>query len=494
MNDKDSNIRSELSFTFAGLGERLKGLTSDIQNKIRANQVVVADNNNYLDSIREAVEKNTRMAKGELPIPDSNPTVNSQTKISEVPFIENHMRENPSSIKTVKEAVQNQSSTKKEEVNTPPPDLLNKKKVKGLEASLKTRVFGQDETITEVVDVLTVAALKIKVNAKKPAGCYFFAGPSGVGKTELAQSIADQLGVPLLKINSGEYGLEHEVSKLIGAPPGYAGCDEDGVLTGFVKTKGACVVLFDEIEKAHPSIDKILLSIMDHGECGTNKGESVSFTQTIIISTSNIGAEVEYLPAEAFLENEKELTLFSKEYKEKNSKATIEEINEHFIKSEKNDLRMDYIKSELRPEIINRYDSIFHFNALTLEVYAKVAKKFLVQLTESVQKEHHFELKYTDKLIDWMLKKSYDPAMGGRPARKFIEKIVIKPLAKYMLDDDFEISVKENKEILMDLNKDGNVCFKGKNRKILGVLENTEELVSRIEIGKFSKSSKSTKP
>lgn len=488
MNDNDNDIRNELSFTLSNLKGRLSNLTSNVQNKIRTNQTVIADNNSYLESIRKNIEKNIQMAKGEIPIPDSPKTTE---KISDVPFIDNHMKENPSSIKTVKQSTQNQSANKKDEAVTPPAPLLDKKKVKGLSVTLKARVFGQNETVDEVVDILKVAALKIKVNEKKPAGCYFFAGPSGVGKTELAQSIADQLGVPLLKINSGEYGLEHEVSKLIGAPPGYAGCDEDGVLTGFVKTKGACVILLDEIEKAHSSIDKILLSIMDHGECGTNKGETVSFTETIVIATSNLGAEVEYIPAETFLLDQKELESFSTDYKQRfNSKATNEEIDSLFVQFKKNELRMEYIKEGLRPEIINRYDSIFHFNSLSPEIYAKVANKFLTILTASIQKEHNFELKYTEKLVDWMVKRSYDPAMGGRPARKFIEKIVIKPLADYMLEDHFENSVKEHKEISMDLKKDGNVCFKGKNGKILGVLENTEELVSRIEVGKFSKSNK----
>lgn len=502
MNDKDNEIHSELSLTFAGLGARLKGLTTDIQNKIRTNQAVVSDNNNYLDSIRETVEKNAKMANGEIPIPESSAfSPATQTKVSNVPFIDNHMKENPNAMKTVKQATQNKTLVKKEVDNTPPPQLLDKKKVKGLNETLKTRVFGQDETIAEVVDILKVAALKIKVNPKKPAGCYFFAGPSGVGKTELAQSIADQLGVPLLKINCGEYGLEHEVSKLIGAPPGYSGSDQDGVLTGFVKEKKACVVLFDEIEKAHSSIDKILLSIMDHGECGTNKPqvnedgtsnfETVSFTQTIIIGTSNLGADVEYIPAETFLLDTKELESFGIDYKKRfNSKAEQEEINKLFVQFKKNEIRMEYIKEGLRPEIINRYDSIFHFNSLSPEIYAKVANKFLIQLSDSIQKEHNFDLKFTEKLVSWMVEKSYDPAMGGRPARKFIEKIVIKPLTDYMLDDDFDNSIKDNKEISMDLNKDGNVCFKGKNRKILGVLQNTDELVSRIEVGKFSKSAK----
>lgn len=492
MNDNDNNIRNELGFTLKSLGDRLKGITSEIQNKIKDNQAESNAQLDYLEQIRNTVENNVKMSKGDAPIPEVPSKPVSTEKTSNVPFIDNHMKENPEAAKTVKQAVQGKTETKSAvDPNAPPPQLLDKKKVKGLYDTLTQRVFGQDETVTEVVDILKVAALKIKVNAKKPAGCYFFAGPSGVGKTELAQSIADQLGVPILKLNMGEYGLEHEVSKLIGAPPGYAGSDQDGALTGFIKQNPACVVLLDEIEKAHFSIDKILLSIMDHGECGTNKGETVSFTETIVISTSNLGAEVEYISSEDLLMNRAAVELYGIQYKEKfNSKADDAEVEHHFVQHKKNELRMEYIKEGLRPEIINRYDSIFHFNSLTPEIYGKVVNKFLKSLTGSIQKEHEFELKFSEKLVNWIVERSYDPAMGGRPARKFIEKIVIKPLADYMLEDDFEIAAKEHKEITMDLNKDGNVCFKGKNRKILGTLDNTEELVARIEVGKFSKSPK----
>jgi ATP-dependent Clp protease ATP-binding subunit ClpA len=334
-----------------------------------------------------------------------------------------------------------------------PIKLLDRKKVKALEAKLQERVFGQNEVIEEVTDILKVAALGIKINKEKPAGCYLFTGPSGVGKTELAQSVADSLGVPLLIINMGEYGLEQDVTKLIGTSKGYVGYNEGGLLTNFVKENPACVILFDELEKGHSSIDKILLSVMDKGSCTDNKGNEVKFKETIIISTSNLGAEVEYI---------RDLT-----------------------KEEKNHIRMQSIKGGLRPEIINRYDSIFHFNALSAEIYKLVTDKFLNKLNETMLEEHEFTLKFTPKLIDFIVEKSYDPAMGGRPARKFIEKVVIKPLSDYMLEDEFEEAAKTSAVITMDLNKDGNIYFKAKN-KILGVLDNTAEIVGRIEEGKFT--------
>lgn len=332
--------------------------------------------------------------------------------------------------------------------------LLDRSKIKTLGDALRQKVFGQDQVIDEIVDILKVAALNIKINKNKPAGCYLLAGPSGVGKTELAQTLAEQLNVPILKINMGEYSQEQDISKLIGTAKGLVGYDEGGLLTNFVKENPSAVILFDELEKADPSIDKILLSIMDHGTCTANDGTEVSFKETIIISTSNLGAEVEYYP--------------------------------DLSKSEKDTLRMDYIKGHLKPEIINRYDSIFHLNSLSPDIYKKVTLKFLSHLIKSINEEHKFSLQFSDKLIDFIVDKSYDPAMGGRPARKFIEKLIIKPLADYMLEEEFEKSILNNPLISMDINKKGNLYFKGKNNKILGTLENTNELVSIIENGKFT--------
>lgn len=337
--------------------------------------------------------------------------------------------------------------------------LLTKQKVRDLASILKTRVFGQDPVINEVVNILKVAALNLKINQQKPAGCYLFAGPSGVGKTELAQAMADSLNVPILKINMGEYGLEQDVTKLIGTSKGYVGYQEGGLLTNFVKENPACIILFDELEKAHSSIDKILLSTMDHGICTDNKGVEVSFKETIIISTSNLGAEAEYFP--------------------------------DMTKAEKDAYRMNEIKQGLRPEIINRYDSIFHFDSLSPDIYRLVCDKFTKSLAKQIKEHHHFELKFSEKMMNFIVEKSFDPAMGGRPARKFIEKVVTQPLTERMLEDDFEDLVKIHTEVTFDLNKAGNICFKGNRGKVLGVLENTAEEVARIEATKFTNKSNS---
>jgi ATP-dependent Clp protease ATP-binding subunit ClpA len=459
-----NDTTNDISSTLAALRNKLQEATNDLLNKqhknIETNSKAITRSNSILDELSQTIQNNVDTLK-KYGMTDKDTPV----------FMRNHIAEkiqeekiNPSLITSrVQELETTKPLTAQKEKDGSETEvkkdvkLLDKKKVRELAASLKARVFGQDTVIDEVIDFLNVSALRLQINKGKPAGCYLFAGPSGVGKTELAQSISDQLGVPLLKINMGEYGLEQDVTKLIGTSKGYIGYNEGGLLTNFVSENPACVILFDELEKAHFSIDKILLSIMDHGTCTDNNGKEVYFKETIIISTSNLGAEIEY---------ETDLD-----------------------KDTKDMLRMDCIKEGLRPEIINRYDSTFHFSSLSPEIYKLVTNKFLSKLNDNMLEEHGFNMKFTPKLIDFIVEKSFDPAMGGRPARRFIEKIVIKPLAEYMLLDEFEDIAKTNKEITMDLNKKNQIYFKS-NRKILGVLENTAELVTRIENSKFTNKSR----
>lgn len=432
--------------------------------------------NYILENIEETVNNNLQnlsqnnVNNSELPLfiqnhlNENNLTINDIQQNTEDKSIKESIvsdSNNNSTINLTKEKIEDNSQPEQEK--TPKNDiktkkLLTKNRVRELPNNLKTVVFGQDEVIEEIVDVLKVATLNIKINKEKPAGCYLLAGPTGCGKTEIAVSLAKFLGenytdIPILKINMGEYGMENDVTKLIGAPPGYKGYEESGLLTNFVKANPACVILLDELEKAHASIDKILLSIMDHGTCTDNKGNIVSFKETIIISTSNLGAEIEY--------------------------------EKDFSKEKKHEYRMERIKEGLRPEILNRYDSIFQCNAISLEVYKKILEKFLKSLIISIHEEHKIELSYSEKILNWACEVSYDPAMGGRPARRFIEQIIIKPLADQMINETLDIE--NNKEIILDLNKDLNVCFKNKKRKILGVMENTSKLLEKIKNSKFVK-------
>jgi ATP-dependent Clp protease ATP-binding subunit ClpA len=467
MRDKDTNIRNELSLTFWSISEKIKDITNEIQNKIKTNKEKNFENNDYLANIEKTLEENARLAKGEIPLLEtsvSSKFSNSITneKYSDIPFINNHLKENPESIKKI---IENKNNKELKETKYDPnillPALVKPETVMKLEEEIKNKVFGQDQVISDIVQIFKVAALNFRINPVKPVGAYLFAGPSGVGKTELASTIASTLGVEFLKIDMGELSQEHEVNaKLIGAPAGYVGSEEEGLLVRTVKEHPNCVILLDEIEKAHHSIDKILLGILDKGVARTNKGEIVRFQETVIICTSNLGAEVEYFT--------------------------------HLTTEEKHKERMNYIKDSLRPELISRFDKIFQFNSLKPDIYKKIIQnKFLNQLTNMAKNKHNFDLKFSDKIVDWIVEKSYDPALGGRPAAKFIELIVLNPLVNYILINysEFKNIVEYNKELLIDLNKNGQVCFKGKNKKILNVLENTEELLKEFNSTKFTEES-----
>jgi ATP-dependent Clp protease ATP-binding subunit ClpA len=362
-------------------------------------------------------------------------------------FISNVIAENLTSTST-------QQAVDKKENTEPEAKLLTRSKIAHLEATLKKNVFGQNEVIEEVTNVLKTAVVNLKVNKDKPAGSFFFAGPSGVGKTELALAIAEALGVPVLKLNMGEYALEQEAAKLLGAPPGYAGYEEGGRISNFIEANPLCIILFDEYEKAHHSIDNILLSIMDKGICQDNKGKDVKFKQTIIIGTSNLGGKVEYIP--------------------------------NLTQEEKNEYRMEAIKEKLRPEIIGRYDGIFHFHPLSFDVYCQIITKFLNNISKAAKEEHGMNLSFSPSIVELIAKRSNDPALGGRPAGKFIEKIITIPLANFLIADDYEQKIIDNPEIQMDINEKGNIYFRGNNDIVLGELENTEDAIVRLEKTRFS--------
>lgn len=456
-NDFLTNLRTKMNEKIQQNNEKRNKLFSDMDEIINAN----------LTLIKEATDFNPDTSNTPPFILNNRRDMESERRNPNNVTMADLLNENKSNSKPEQEDPQksqslNQKAPAKDEPKKPVEKLLDRKKIKELSAKLSAKVFGQEPVINEVVDILKVAALNIRANKKKPAGNYMFAGPSGVGKTELARSLADSLEAPIIVVNMGEYGLEQDVTKLIGTSPGYVGYAEGGVLTNFVSENPRCIVLLDEIEKAHPSVDKILLSILDHGICTDNKGKEVAFDQTIVITTSNLGAEVEYFT--------------------------------HLTKEQKDAERMSAIKENLRPEIINRFDSIFHFASLSKDVYEKVVAKMFESIQKNVHEEHGFELKYSDKMMKFIVDKSYDPAMGGRPARRFIEKIVLKSLVDFMLEDHFEKSIETHKTITFDINKDGNIYFKGKGNKSLGVLNNTKELVAIFESGKFTEKTEEEKP
>jgi ATP-dependent Clp protease ATP-binding subunit ClpA len=274
-------------------------------------------------------------------------------------------------------------------------------KLKTLERDLKSVVFGQDKALDVLASAVKMSRSGLgKVD--KPIGAFLFSGPTGVGKTEAAKQLAYIMGIELIRFDMSEYMEQHAVSRLIGAPPGYVGFDQGGLLTEAVTKKPHCVLLLDEIEKAHPAIFNVLLQVMDHGTLTDNNGRKADFRNVIIVMTTNAGAETM-------------------------SKSTIGFTNPR----EAGDEMVD-IKRLFSPEFRNRLDAIVSFRALDENIVLRVVDKFLLQL-ETQLAEKKVEVTFTDKLRKHLAKKGFDPLMGARPMQRLIQDTIRRGLADELL-------------------------------------------------------------
>ncbi len=277
----------------------------------------------------------------------------------------------------------------------------DKKTLENMERDLKTVVFGQDEAITAVTTAIKMARAGLR-EPEKPIGSYLFSGPTGVGKTEVARQLAHVLGVELVRFDMSEYMERHSVSRLIGAPPGYVGFDQGGLLTDAVDQQPHTVLLLDEIEKAHPDLFNILLQIMDYGKLTDHNGKSVDFRNVILIMTTNAGAAELARPAIGF----------GRETREGDDQEAI--------------------KRMFTPEFRNRLDAVIAFKSLPPEVVARVVDKFVIQL-EAQLSDRNVEIELTPEARAWLADKGYDPAYGARPLARIIQEEVKKPLADELL-------------------------------------------------------------
>ncbi|WP_029148130.1 ATP-dependent Clp protease ATP-binding subunit ClpA [Methylophilus sp. 5] len=273
--------------------------------------------------------------------------------------------------------------------------------LKTLERDLKAVVFGQDKAIEVLASAVKMARSGLG-NSSKPIGSFLFAGPTGVGKTEVAKQLAYVLGIELLRFDMSEYMERHAVSRLIGAPPGYVGFDQGGLLTEAVTKQPYCVLLLDEIEKAHPDIFNILLQVMDHGTLTDNNGRKADFRNVTIIMTTNAGAE-------------------------NLSKSSIGFTNSKDSSDEAADLKRFF-----SPEFRNRLDATVSFGALNQEVILRVVDKFLMQLEDQLH-EKKVEVTFSDELKAYLGKKGFDPKMGARPMARLIQDTIRKALADELL-------------------------------------------------------------
>jgi ATP-dependent Clp protease ATP-binding subunit ClpA len=285
-----------------------------------------------------------------------------------------------------------------------PPKSVSKSDTEllaGLETNLKRVVFGQDLAITALSSAIKLARAGLR-EPEKPIGSYLFTGPTGVGKTEVAKQLADTLGVELLRFDMSEYMERHTVSRLIGAPPGYVGFDQGGLLTDGVDQHPHCVVLLDEIEKAHPDLFNILLQVMDHGKLTDHNGKSVDFRNVILIMTSNVGA----------MELQKAPIGFGRKREQGDDEEAINRL--------------------FTPEFRNRLDATISFGPLPPAVVRQVVEKFVLQL-EGQLAERGVTIELTPEAAEWLAIRGYDERMGARPLGRVIQEHVKKPLAEQVL-------------------------------------------------------------
>ncbi len=285
-----------------------------------------------------------------------------------------------------------------------PPKTVSKddaEVLRHLEQTLKTTVYGQDKAIDSLSASIKLARAGLR-EPEKPIGCYLFSGPTGVGKTEVAKQLAAALGVELIRFDMSEYMERHTVSRLIGAPPGYVGFDQGGLLTDGVDQHPHCVLLLDEIEKAHPDLFNVLLQVMDHGKLTDHNGKSVDFRNVILIMTTNAGASEMAKQAYGFTRTKRE-------------GDDHEAINRMFA-----------------PEFRNRLDATITFAHLSQDVIAKVVEKFVLQL-EAQLGDRNVTIELSEEAARWLIANGYDELMGARPMARVIQEHIKKPLADEVL-------------------------------------------------------------
>ena len=273
--------------------------------------------------------------------------------------------------------------------------------LQNLETDLRRMVFGQDRALSALASAIKLSRAGLR-EPEKPVGNYLFSGPTGVGKTEAARQLAETMGVKLIRFDMSEYMERHTVSRLIGAPPGYVGFDQGGLLTDAIDQTPHAVLLLDEIEKAHPDLFNILLQVMDHGKLTDSNGKSVDFRNVVLIMTTNAGA----------------------------SEMSKQQIG--FGRGLKSDADSEAIERAFTPEFRNRLDAVIPFESLAVETVRKVVDKFMMQL-EAQLTDRQVELELTDEACDWLAERGYEASNGARPLARVVQEHIKKPLADEML-------------------------------------------------------------
>jgi ATP-dependent Clp protease ATP-binding subunit ClpA len=346
------------------------------------------------DAIKAAVELSARYIT-DRKLPDKAIDVIDETGASQMLLPENKRR-TVIGVKEIEDTIATMARIPAKTVSKDDASVL-----RDLENELKRMVFGQDRAIEALGASIKLARAGLR-EPEKPIGCYLFSGPTGVGKTEVAKRLAEVLGVNLLRFDMSEYMERHSVSRLIGAPPGYVGFDQGGLLTDGIDQHPYTVLLLDEIEKAHPDLFNILLQIMDHGKLTDHNGKSVDFRNAILIMTTNAGAQD--LAGAAF----------------------------GFHRSKREGDDQEAINRMFSPEFRNRLDATIAFSHLPPEIVRKVVEKFVLQL-EAQLGERQVNIELSQEAGDWLARKGYDQQMGARPLARVIQEHIKKPLADEVL-------------------------------------------------------------
>ena len=300
-----------------------------------------------------------------------------------------------------------------------------------MEDILHKRLIGQEEAVEVVADSIRRARSGLK-DPKRPIGTFLFLGPTGVGKTELAKSLAEFMfndEDALIRIDMSEYMEKHNVSRLVGAPPGYVGYDEGGQLTEAVRRKPYSVVLFDEIEKAHPDVFNIMLQIFDDGRLTDSKGRTVDFKNTLIIMTSNIGSDI-------ILENTLNSLVSKTDFEETKNKV------------------MEVLRSRFKPEFLNRIDETIFFKALNLQELSQIVD-IQMDYLRKLLKEQEIDIEITPEAKEFLATRGFNPVYGARPLKRVIRQLIENPLSKQILSQKFL----RGDKIIIDVDND-EIVFK----------------------------------
>jgi ATP-dependent Clp protease ATP-binding subunit ClpB len=447
----------------------LKESTSELELKWKNEKETIAD----IKTIKKALE--TLRLEAESAEAKADLSLAAEIRYGKIPVLEKdlevknkRLKKLQSSRRILKEEITEQdiADVVSRWTNIPVSRMMEEeaKKLSGMEEELKKRLVGQDEAVKKISDTIKRSRAGI-ADPNRPIGSFIFLGPTGVGKTELTKSLAEFLfndDKALIRVDMSEFMEKHSVSKLIGSPPGYVGHDEGGGLTELVRRRPYSVILFDEIEKAHPEVFNILLQVLDNGRLTDSKGRTVNFKNTVIIMTSNIGAQ--------YIEKMEKIGFTVQA--DPNEKANYDQVKDKVMGS---------LKEYFRPEFLNRVDDIILFDILSKESIEKIVK-IQVDIVIARLKEKDINLTVSPAVLAYLAKEGYNPQYGARPLKRLIQNKILTPVANIMIAQgvtkDGSINVDMKKGSNMD-DKNIEFSFEVKKKK-RG--ENNGLLLSDIEL------------